>query len=159
MSRSLQNSQEHCIIELPRSEEALSLLTVFLKHKFAENSFMRIVINNDYGGFSLSKEAAERLSELGHPMAIEELKQEQKQIDKTFGDYESFCVDIDRNDHFLLRVVDELGRRVASGTSCLIDVVEIPDGIDWEVCSGEGGIEWVGEKHRRWFGRNEWEGN
>lgn len=39
--------------------------------------------------------------------------------------------------------VDKVGRKG-------ITIVEIPDDIEWEICAGDDGWEWVAEKHRTW---------
>jgi hypothetical protein len=33
-----------------------------------------------------------------------------------------------------------------------LELVDIPDGIDWAINESEGGGEWVYEKHNRWWG-------
>lgn len=49
---------------------------------------------------------------------------------------------IPRNDPTLIQIIE-------SSPECLIDIVEIPDDIDFiiENCNG---IEWISEKHRTW---------
>lgn len=89
----------------------------------------RIVINACYGGFGLSQKAIL-------------LHREKKGLglnDRT---------DIPRDDATLLQVVEELGRR-ANGKHAELTIVEIPDGIEWEI-EDYGGFEWVAEKHRIW---------
>jgi hypothetical protein len=61
---------------------------------------------------------------------------------------DNFCTDIDREDTILVRVVELLGRS-ANGWAACLSVVEIPDGIEWQIDEYDG-AEWVAEKHRRW---------
>lgn len=60
-----------------------------------------------------------------------------------------FCgSEIDRSDPDLAAVVEELGDK-ASGPFAALHVVEIPDGVDYEVDEYDG-VESIHEKHRRW---------
>ena len=89
---------------------------------------MKIVVNRRYGGFSLSKEAYEQLG-------LE-------------WDGFGFAYDNDRTNPKLIEVVEKLGKK-ANGQCANLEVVEIPDGIDWEIDEYDG-YEHVEEKHRRW---------
>ena len=111
----------------------------------------KLVINADYGGFSLSREAvvwmrdhgsevARSLTVVGEPGFQETLKQLGVEV---AGDY-----DIPRDDALLVAAVEELGER-AGGSLSSLKVIEIPDGIDWEIASYDG-VETVHEKHRTW---------
>ena len=55
---------------------------------------------------------------------------------------------IPRDDPDLVAVVERLGT-AASGPHSLICIVEIPDGVDWEM-GDDSGYEYVVEKHRVW---------
>lgn len=57
-------------------------------------------------------------------------------------------LDISRDDSLLIQTIEELGEE-ASGRCGNIVVIEIPDGVDWEISEGEG-FETVEEKHRSW---------
>ena len=57
--------------------------------------------------------------------------------------------DIPRNDENLIRVIEELGADVASSHFAELEIVEIPDDVDWEIDEYDG-KEWVAEKHRTW---------
>ncbi len=48
----------------------------------------------------------------------------------------------------LIRVVEELGE-AASGVHAQLEVIEIPSGVEYEICD-TGGKEWVAEAHRKW---------
>ena len=55
---------------------------------------------------------------------------------------------MNRDDPDLISVVEELGDR-ANGEHATLEIVEIPDGIDWEIEECDG-YEHISEKHRRW---------
>lgn len=54
----------------------------------------------------------------------------------------------DRTDPKLIQVIEELGKE-ANGACAEIVIVEIPDGIDWEISEYDG-LETIHEKHRSW---------
>lgn len=56
--------------------------------------------------------------------------------------------DIKRDDPELIRVIEELGK-AANGKCASLRIVEIPDGIEWEINEYDGS-ESVEEKHRSW---------
>ena len=56
--------------------------------------------------------------------------------------------DISRNDAILIQVVKELGKE-ADGQCATLEIIEIPDRIDWEIEEHDG-VEWVAEEHRTW---------
>lgn len=56
--------------------------------------------------------------------------------------------DIARDDHDLIAVVDSMGS-AANGLCAKLEVVEIPDGIGWQIEEYDG-LEWVSETHRTW---------
>jgi len=74
---------------------------------------IKVVYNNCFGGFSLSKIAAERLVELG----MEEMKFELAQRNKPSMLFmtDSFGTNIDRHDPRVVQVVEEFGDK-ASGS-------------------------------------------
>jgi len=136
---------------------------------------MKVVINDCYGGFSLSEKGVLRLAELkgikvhvtkdrfGLPEYLTvppekvtpELKNwseatiEQRQAANEAYKREHFSDrDIDRSDPDLVQIVEELGED-ASGSHADLKVVEIPDGVDWQIEEYDGN-EWVAEKHRKW---------
>jgi hypothetical protein len=134
---------------------------------------MKIVINSCYGGFSISKKCAEYLAERGHETAKKELKKWNKR--KKLMDYylkngkfpkgavgtdflkidakykkepEFYGYDYGRDDQDLVKAVEELGE-AASGKCAKLKVIEIPDGIEWEIDDYDG-MESVHEKHSSW---------
>ena len=54
----------------------------------------------------------------------------------------------ERNDPDLVAAVEALGKE-ADGDFAKLVVVEIPDGIYWDV-GGYDGMEWVAERHQTW---------
>jgi len=88
----------------------------------------KVVINRCYGGFCLSQAAYEHI---GIPW------------DK-YG-YEFYH---DRSNPKLVEVVETLGDN-ANGGRAGLEVVEIPDGIDWEIQEYDG-MESIHEVHRSW---------
>ena len=94
---------------------------------------MKVVINNCYGGFSLSEAGIARYLEL-------------KGIEwPNAGFYDR---DIPRDDPILIQLFEEMGD-AANGFAADMKIVEIPDGVDWEIEEYDGN-EWVAEVHRTW---------
>lgn len=92
---------------------------------------MKIVINKKFGGFGLSDEAVRYYAELQgiDPMYVE-------------------TWEILRDDPFLVTTVEALGP-AANGAHAKLKIVEIPDGVDWEIMEYDG-MESIHEKHRSW---------
>jgi hypothetical protein len=117
---------------------------------------MKVVINACYGGFGVSRKAFHRLRELGSDVALREPDYDENWDDgsgprKPFGGtgrLDSFCTEIPRDSPLLVQVVEELGPE-ASAAMARLKVVEIPDGIEWEIDDYDG-FEKVEEKHRSW---------
>lgn len=143
---------------------------------------MKIVINVCFGGFSISKEAAEYMAAHGSDVAKAELADwhrdnEAVQTFLSTGQWpESMCessrgsLAIDakyhraptfhgfgysgnhngynRSDLLLVEAVEKLGT-AANGECAKLRVVEIPDGVEWEIDEYDGN-EHIAEKHRTW---------
>lgn len=134
---------------------------------------MKIVINNCYGGFSLSHEAVMKYAKLkgmklypfvnDSPYEFDKFKPYNGEKDvflvyyaekplKEDGTYESGSYfserDIDRTDKNLIKVIEKLGKR-ANGSCANLKIVEIPDDIKWKIEEYDG-IEWIAEEHRTW---------
>ncbi len=90
---------------------------------------MKIVINATYGGFGLSSEAL-------------------REYNVRVGTNLSWDTSISRNDPLLIEIVERLGK-AANGEFAELKIVEIPDGVDWEIEEYDGN-EWVSEVHRTW---------
>jgi hypothetical protein len=114
----------------------------------------RVVINACHGGFSLSHEAILRWHELqGIPIYHHCLPDSTVMLyyrdptdikNSTWSDD-----DIERDDPYLVRVVQEMGSDRAGGPYSMLKIVEIPESVTWEVHDYDG-MEWVAEKHRTW---------
>jgi hypothetical protein len=102
---------------------------------------VKVVINTCHGGFGLSREAADRYcAEKGINTG---------EWNKTWNFYSDFRdKQIPRDDELLIRIVEELGDK-ASGYCAELEIVEIPDDVDWYVEEYDGS-EWVAERHRTW---------
>ena len=90
---------------------------------------MKLVINKCFGGFGLSDAAIKRYNEVTAQTLTS-------------------CYDVERDDPALVQVVEELGAEANDGHS-KIKVVEIPDGVEYEIVDYDG-IEHIAEKHRTW---------
>jgi len=115
---------------------------------------MKIVINACHGGFGLSDEAIEYYGELKNLGLVKE-----KGDHFSFMGYDWYvgeinddnyfsCRNIARDDPDLVRVVEELGEKANTRYSDL-RVVEIPDGVEWEINEYDG-YEHIAEKRRTW---------
>ena len=79
-----------------------------------------------------------------HSMTLEQRKESNdKWVSISLGD-----ISDDRSDPDLVKVVEELGVK-ANGQCAELKVVEIPDGIEWEVEEYDG-MERIAQKHETW---------
>jgi hypothetical protein len=98
---------------------------------------MKVIINRCHGGFGLSALAISKFGKLKGE--VYEPK------DKRF----SYNITNDlRCDPDLIKVVEELGY-AASSDCAVLEVVDVPDGVDWVIDEYDG-KEWVAEVHRTW---------
>jgi hypothetical protein len=140
---------------------------------------MKLIVNQCYGGFGLSMEAKSRYAELQarkvffyrqnkykHRDGVDEYEKVSERdlylfVFAVYDDLGPKCsanainkaewlddLNLERNDPLLLQVVEELGRK-ASGKYAKLEIVEIPDGVDWKIEEYDG-QEWVAEAHRTW---------
>lgn len=118
---------------------------------------MKVVINKCFGGFDLSDKAHERLMELGvkYYKSFDDMPKQNKELyvvdsgTSGFGKYYSNFSDYEnRTNPLLIQVVEEL-KEEANGRFGELRVVEIPDGIQWEIDEYDG-IETLHELHRSW---------
>jgi hypothetical protein len=93
---------------------------------------MKIVINKCFGGFGLSDKAVNLYLE--------------KKGGEPSPDFRVYY--IDRTDPVLVDVVETLGEKANTKYS-LLSVVEIPDGISYEIDEYDG-VEHIAETHRTW---------
>lgn len=137
---------------------------------------MKIVVNKCYGGFGLSPIAiAEYLklkgkecffykkdydSKMYNHVDIKEASNYDISLTKYYGknmidDWKAFDADyfyygdIERNDADLIKVIEMLGEKESSGSLSSLRVIEVPDGIEWEIDDYDG-IETIHEVHRSW---------
>lgn len=140
---------------------------------------MKVVINRCYGGFGLSPLATKRLAELNGrecyfykdahgsfasnklvKVSTDEAEREifwyaydvpnADELDDIGrdGHYIYYDSSTDRSDEKLIKVVEELGKK-ANGSCASLEIVEIPDGVEY-VIDDYDGIETIHEKHRSW---------
>lgn len=128
---------------------------------------MKIVVNRCFGGFSLSQAAYERLIELGVPLkkyAEPERNPETGLYEEEQDDGECIYLSEDRMSFLgrywdtwtrdsrthplIIQVVEELGEK-ADGPCAALEIVDVPDGVDWQIEEYDG-KEWVAERHRTW---------
>lgn len=102
---------------------------------------MKVVINDCYGGFGLSKLATESYA-ARKGITLGKWKE-------TWGFFEDFsCHEIDRSDKDLVDIVESLGA-LANGSCAELKIVEVPDDAEWHIAEYDG-MEHVAENHRIW---------
>jgi hypothetical protein len=133
---------------------------------------MKVVVNRCYGGFGLSHEAEDLYAKKA---GFEVFRYKDgggrnkfvrwndgdsyfscysfnKDLGDGFTDYPNWTFwssnEIKRDDPLLIEVVEELGDK-ANGRHAALEIVEIPDGIDWGIDEYDG-KERVKESHRSW---------
>lgn len=129
----------------------------------------KIVINDCYGGFSLSPEGLEEYAKLKgieklywfeYDFDLEKLTSIQRP-NKVVGALLAYTIpnpdnkttsfsnrDIPRDDPKLVEVVEKLSNK-ANGCYAELSVIEIPDDVEWTIEEHDG-VEWISEKHRTW---------
>ena len=55
----------------------------------------------------------------------------------------------DRTDPLLIQAIEEIGEGESSGSCAQLKIIEIPDGMKYEIEEYDG-IEWVAEEHQTW---------
>lgn len=131
-----------------------------------------VVVNRCFGGFGLSHKAVMRYAELkgmklfvtiddiakqvykeravvGNPEILHHYwTKENVSKDDNVNDYYFSESDIKRDDPMLIQVIRELGND-ANGLFAKLEVVTIPDDVEWEISEYDGS-ESVEEVHRSW---------
>lgn len=74
---------------------------------------------------------------------------EKKEHNKKHTSISLYSGDIPRTDEDLIFVVESLGSQIASGRCAELKVVEIPDGVQYEIDEYDG-LEHIAEVHRTW---------
>jgi len=113
----------------------------------------KIVINQDFGGFSLSDKAIRRYCEIAcidyetvttkHNITFFYKAGHVEDDDYIINEYE-----FERDDKILVHVVEQL-KEEANGKFASLKVVEIPDDVDWFIDEYDG-RECIRETHRVW---------
>jgi hypothetical protein len=85
---------------------------------------VKVVYNACYGGFGLSRKAAERLAQLGVKGMDEEIKMRDGSTFRAFGETYSLPDHIKRHDPRLVQVVEEFGNE-ASGAFAELKIAKI----------------------------------
>lgn len=128
----------------------------------------QVVVNRCWGGFRLSDEAimlyyekkgiklykdTDQYLSRFYTVPVEEYHRLHEE-DRKNGSYEktnevfvSFY-DFERTDPILIEVIEELGE-AANGQFASLEIVEVPDDVEWEI-SDYDGMESVEEVHRSW---------
>ena len=122
---------------------------------------MKVLVNKCFGGFGLSQEALERLVDLGVPESVDTDdapegfyigRWSEKSLERRFSllDGPFFLPSREEwRDHpLMIQVVEELGA-AANGRFAELEIVEIPDDVQWGIDDYDG-IETIHEKHRSW---------
>jgi hypothetical protein len=127
---------------------------------------MKVVINKCYGGFGLSLEAVAKLKGCGHIKKMKRseyfklapyVEDKQKQADhlricNVLANKTHVYTDEHRNSSRdcpeLVRVVEEMGDK-SSGRHSKLDIVEVPDGVEYTIEEYDG-QEHIAEVHRTW---------
>ena len=113
---------------------------------------MKIVINADWGGFSLSNQAIQRYAELAGinliGQADDKFSWTNWYQDVVDSDHYWSELEIARNDPHLVQVVEELGE-AANGDHASLKIVNVPDDVVWDIVEYDG-HEYVAERHRTW---------
>lgn len=110
---------------------------------------VEVVINRCFGGFSLSFEALQTYVEKKGKKLYIKPNYTGCYTEPNFDD-DSYIsgYDIERTDPDLISTVKELGSK-ANGTYASLDIVEIPDDVEWYIHDYYGS-ESVHENHRIW---------
>ena len=116
---------------------------------------MKVVINSDYGGFSLSSEAMEYIAaRKGWNYQISDYYErwwepQSDSIEYNVYGHQIWDVDLPRTDPELISCVEQLGDR-SWGRNAELKVVEVPDKVEWHI-QEQDGREWIAEDHRIWM--------
>jgi hypothetical protein len=119
---------------------------------------VKVVINTDFGGFSLSEEAVLWIRKnrpcdhkevlVGETYEDGSKNNSEYLRDSNFGHAHGNILETVRACPSLVAAVKALGRKV-NGRFAKLAIIEIPDGIEFEVTEYDG-YERVEEKHRSW---------
>jgi hypothetical protein len=99
---------------------------------------MKIAINKCYGGFGVSRAVYDALGK--------EWDGDGSLNNETFG-IESYNYRAYRSHPDLIAAIEKVGEDEASGDFAKVQIVDIPDGVEWEIDAYDG-IESIREVHR-----------
>ena len=102
---------------------------------------MKVVINQCFGGFGLSKAVYKEMGIKYDGYGY--LTNEDLGIDS--DNYYAY-----RSDNRLISAIEKVGIERASGSLAKIGIVDVPDGIDFEIDEYDG-VEHIAETHRKWY--------
>ena len=112
----------------------------------------KILINSDFGGFSLSDKAIELFLNKND---VKFTTQEKKSLFSGrnlifYINGEHFTEhSLKRDDFALIETVEELGLKESGDNFAALKIVEIPYDVEW-VLKEYDGSEWIAQKHRTW---------
>lgn len=95
---------------------------------------MKIIINRCYGLFDLSEKGIKSVNLLKKRRGLPPLPEDLKGV---------------REDPEVISLVEKDSSGSRNQHCAHLKVVEIPDGIDWEIQDYDG-MEWIAEVHRTW---------
>ena len=127
-------------LALKRYVELKGLTPYFYEEDYSNKKFIKTSYDNkrEFLTYCISED-------LGDVIEHEKFWEWQEQNEEKY-----FCnYNIKRNDKDLIKVVEELGCEKSSGDCASLKVVEIPDGISWEINKYDG-METIEEAHRSW---------
>lgn len=137
---------------------------------------MKIIVNRCFGGFGLSPKAISEYLKLKgkechfykqdygkkvyRKISTEDASSYDTSLTKDLGQevsanwddinpYYFYYNNIERNDPDLVKVVESIGVEEASGEMAELEIVEIPDDVQWEIDEYDGS-ETIHEVHRSW---------
>ena len=100
---------------------------------------MKIAVNRCFGGFSVSKAVYKELGIRWNGYGY--LNNEAFGIT---GDYDAWRAHPD-----LIAAIEKIGEKASSGGCAEIEIVDVPDGIEW-IINDYDGQESISEQHRSW---------
>lgn len=71
------------------------------------------------------------------------------EVMKLYMPDEVWDIRINRTDPRLIKAIEELGADAVSDEYAVLKILEIPDGVEWDIEEYDG-AEWIAEKHRKW---------
>lgn len=102
---------------------------------------MKIAVNKCFGAFCVSKAVYSALGMAWDGYGLLNNKDFEIESDN----------DMEYRSHpKLIAAIEKVGEKEASGYLADVRIIDIPEGVDWEIGEYDG-IETVHEKHRRWW--------